>query len=65
MPSQTPEPITLSASLTSAEALRTLLGAVHQTNLSKVRTRLDEHCRRLIALSPDALHRFGRCLGEM
>jgi uncharacterized protein len=50
--SPAPESMTLKEPLTSAEALRTLLGEVHAGNYNKVRSRLDEHCRRFLALSP-------------
>src|SRR5262249_19942120 len=52
MSSQTPEHVDLSEPLTSVEALRALLGDVHPSNLRKVRAKLDDHCRRFIALSP-------------
>ena len=52
MSSQTPQPVSLSEPLTSAEALRALLGDVYPGNLNKVKARLDDHCRRFIALSP-------------
>jgi PPOX class probable FMN-dependent enzyme len=44
--------VRLSGPLTSAEALRALLGDVYQGNLNKVKSRLDHHCRRFIELSP-------------
>jgi len=52
MSSQMSEPVRLSEPLTSAEALRALLGEVYPGNVNKVRARLDDHCRRFIALSP-------------
>lgn len=52
MSSQKPESMHLTERLTSAEALRSLLGEVYPGNVNKVRARLDDHCRRFIALSP-------------
>lgn len=52
MTAQMPEPVRLTEPLTSAEALRALLGEVYPGNVNKVRARLDEHCQRFIALSP-------------
>ncbi len=52
MSSQKPEPVRLGEPLTSEEALRSLLGEVYAGNINKVKARLDEHCRRFIALSP-------------
>ena len=65
MPSQRARPVRLNAPLTSAEALRALLGEVYPGNLNKVKSRLDEHSRRFIALSPmlfvSSVNRAGQC----
>lgn len=52
MSSQKAEPVRLSAPVTAVEALRSMLGEVYPGNLNKVKARLDDHCRRFIALSP-------------
>jgi PPOX class probable FMN-dependent enzyme len=52
MSSPAPEPIALREPVSSAAALRALLGAVYAGNYNKVKSRLDEHCRRFLALSP-------------
>ena len=52
MSSPAPESITLHEPLTSAEALRALLGEVYAGNYNKVKSRLDDHCRQFLALSP-------------
>ena len=51
-PSRKSEPVRLSEPLTSVEALRSLLGEVYPGNVNKVKTRLDDHCQRFIALAP-------------
>lgn len=52
MSSQPSQPVRVGELLTTVEALRALLGDVQPANLSKVKARLDDHCRRFIALSP-------------
>ena len=55
----------LASRLTSAEELRTLLGAVYSGNVNKVRAKLDHHCQQFIALSPmlfiSSANREGQC----
>lgn len=65
MSAQRAEPVRLNEPLTSAEALRSLLGEVYLGNVNKVKSRLDDHCRRFIALAPmlfvSSVNRAGQC----
>jgi len=51
MSSHAPKSITFDEPLTSAAALRALLGEVYAGNYNKEKSRLDEDCRRVLALS--------------
>jgi PPOX class probable FMN-dependent enzyme len=68
VPSQSspaPDSITLTEPLTSPTALRALLGQVSAGNYNKVKSRLDDHCRQFLALSPmlfiSSANRAGQC----
>lgn len=52
MSSPEPASVTLREPLTTEAALRALLGEVYPGNVNKVKSRLDQHCRQFLALSP-------------
>jgi uncharacterized protein len=64
MSSQRTESITLQEPVTSSAALRALLGEVYAGNYNKVKSRLDAHCRRFLALSPMLFISSANSLGQ-